>query len=190
MDNSQKDIANMDYETCRKIFDVNPSTGEIYWRPRTLEMFSHCKFPKRAFKVWTKNWSGKRALKTANNEMYLSGEYLGVSYKSHQIIWLYVNRCWPDNIDHIDGNRQNNSIENLRNVTKAENARNQKRRKDNSSGFTGVYWREDKQMWQGGFRYNKKQQHVGYFESLEECVKEVKRQREEKGFHKNHGRNQ
>jgi hypothetical protein len=42
-------------------------------------------------------------------------------------------------IDHIDGNRKNNVISNLRLLDKSENTRNCKKREDNTSGETGVY---------------------------------------------------
>lgn len=60
----------------------------------------------------------------------------------HRIIWEIFNGEVPEKfqIDHIDGERHNNRIENLRVVSGAVNARNQKLRKDNTSGIQGVYW--------------------------------------------------
>lgn len=64
----------------------------------------------------------------------------GRQYQSHRIIWQILRGEIPKGmqIDHIDGNRQNNLISNLRVVTKAENTRNAKQQLNNSSGVAGV----------------------------------------------------
>lgn len=61
----------------------------------------------------------------------------------HHIVWMLHNQTTiPDNleIDHIDGNRQNNHINNLRLVDRLLNNRNRKKRSDNTSGITGIRW--------------------------------------------------
>ena len=60
-------------------------------------------------------------------------------YKSHRLAWFYVHGRWPVNIDHIDGNPQNNRFANLREASQSENMQNQRHaRKDNKSGALGV----------------------------------------------------
>jgi hypothetical protein len=60
-------------------------------------------------------------------------------YKAHRLAWLYVHGRWPDDaLDHIDGNRQNNRIANLREASYAENSQNHSLRRNNSSGHQGV----------------------------------------------------
>lgn len=64
----------------------------------------------------------------------------GKKYYAHRLAWLYIYGEWPENIDHIDGNRLNNTIENLRNCNKSINNQNQKQpRSDNKTGYLGVY---------------------------------------------------
>lgn len=60
--------------------------------------------------------------------------------KAHRIIYAIVYGEMPMEVDHINGVRIDNRIENLRDVPKSENQHNSKKRKDNSSGFPGVHW--------------------------------------------------
>lgn len=71
--------------------------------------------------------------------------YMGIklcrkSYLAHRLAWLHVHGEWPSKrIDHIDGNRSNNAIANLRDVSASVNSQNQKRaRSDNKTGYLGV----------------------------------------------------
>ncbi len=64
----------------------------------------------------------------------------GSAYKAHRLAWLYVYGKWPDHqIDHIDGNKLNNSIANLRDVPQSTNMLNiSKPGSSNSTGYRGV----------------------------------------------------
>ena len=63
---------------------------------------------------------------------------------AHRVIWEMLNGCIAGDtfIDHIDGNKGNNSIDNLRLVTQSENCRNRVKQSNNSSGVTGVNFTE------------------------------------------------
>lgn len=63
----------------------------------------------------------------------------GKRYKSHRLVWFYNFGVFPkEQIDHIDGNKSNNRLGNLREVSGSRNAKNQKMFSTNSSGITGV----------------------------------------------------
>ena len=63
--------------------------------------------------------------------------------KSHLVLLLNgVGIPEGNQVDHIDGNRQNDSIENLRVVINRVNSCNRKQRSDNTSGHTGIRWSE------------------------------------------------
>jgi len=69
---------------------------------------------------------------------YIHVGVFGKQYKAHRLIWLYMTGNFPEHdIDHIDGNRSNNSWKNLRESSRSQNCRNQKFR-GNSSGYKGV----------------------------------------------------
>lgn len=65
----------------------------------------------------------------------------GVKYPAHRLAWFYVHGRWPkEQIDHINGVRDDNRVCNLREASSMENQWNAKRAINNSSGFKGVYF--------------------------------------------------
>lgn len=78
---------------------------------------------------------------------YIGVQVDGKNHKLHRIIFAMHNGYIPDFIDHIDGNKNNNSIDNLRECTHQENIYNQSLRKDNKSGAKNVWWSKSRQRW-------------------------------------------
>ena len=111
-------------------------------------------------------------------------------YFSHRLAWLYVYGEYPKlSLDHINHNKIDNRIINLREVTQRENQRNQSRYKNNTSGHTGVFYRKNKtkNKYEASIRVDRRLFHLGCFETSEDAVKAVKEAREHYGFHVNHG---
>lgn len=75
-----------------------------------------------------------------------------------------------ETIDHIDRNKLNNRKSNLRYCNQSQNNTNTKIRKDNTSGFKGVYFNKEKQKWRAYIFINKKYKSLGYFDKLEDAV--------------------
>lgn len=91
-------------------------------------------------------------------------------YSAHRLIWFYVYGVWPkEEVDHIDGNKSNNKIENLRDVTKSQNQQNRKKTKSNTSGWKGVFLDVRNNKWYGKITVNKKKQYLGYFATAHEA---------------------
>lgn len=94
----------------------------------------------------------------------------GEDHRAHRLVWLYMTGEWPkDEIDHINGIRDDNRFANLREATKAQNSRNCKTPKSNTSGFKGVYLHKNYNKWAARIRVNKKRKHLGYFDTPEEA---------------------
>ena len=92
----------------------------------------------------------------------------GKSYKAHRLIWLHQYGEWPaHDIDHIDGDKLNNRIDNLREATHAENQHNTGASRNNTSGYKGVHWFKEKKKWQVRIQSSGKPLHLGYFDSAE-----------------------
>jgi len=72
---------------------------------------------------------------------------MGKQHKAHRLIWLYVYGEMPKEIDHINGDRQDNRLENLRSVTRSQNQFNKAMAQNNTSGYRGVSWHKKSQQW-------------------------------------------
>lgn len=90
---------------------------------------------------------------------------------AHRVIYAIVHGNMPaGQIDHIDGDRMNNRIENLRDVSQSENMHNSKKPKNNSSGFPGVSWSTRDQKWMAYIKVNNRRINLGYFEDINDAV--------------------
>lgn len=97
---------------------------------------------------------------------YVSIKIFGDPYQAHRVAWMHVNGRWPMNeIDHINGVRDDNRIENLREATTAENCQNRKTRSDNRSGFTGV--RKHQGRYRADIKINGSYKFIGSYETPE-----------------------
>jgi hypothetical protein len=111
------------------------------------------------------------------------------SYLAHRIAIFIKNGSWPKNqIDHINGNKDDNRIINLRECSASQNQQNSKKRIDNKSGVKGVSWHNGRKNWVCQLQINKKKIHVGEYKKFEDAVSAIKIAREK--IHKeyaNHG---
>ena len=92
---------------------------------------------------------------------------LGKAFLAHRLAWLYVYGHMPAEIDHINRDKTDNRIVNLRSVTRSENLRNTKVRIDNASGVKGVYY--GRASWYAQLNVGGKIKHLGSFASKEEA---------------------
>ncbi len=178
-----------DPELLRKLLKYNPDTGKLYWRERTTDTFEDGKRTKdHRCKHWNSTFSNKEAF-TCNSHGYKAGIVLRQNHQAHRVIWAMYYGEWPENdIDHINGIRDDNRITNLRSVTRLENARNLSRAKNNTSGFTGVSWYKKNKKWGANIIVNKKIKFLGLFENINDAVKARKKAENEIGFHPGHGK--
>jgi hypothetical protein len=95
----------------------------------------------------------------------------GSTVTEHRLAWFYTHGRWPSgDLDHINRVRHDNRIDNLREATRSENCQNQPIRKSNRSGVTGVYHHKVSNKWAATINVNKKQMHLGVYDTLEEAI--------------------
>lgn len=86
-------------------------------------------------------------------------------YQAHRVAWLYHYGEWPEKfIDHINGDRADNRIENLRQASAQMNLENLRSpQKNSSSGLLGVHWSKQDGKWRAEIGSNRKKIHLGTF---------------------------
>lgn len=138
-------------ERLRQVLRYEPETGDFYWIQRDTI---------------------KKKLGT-NASVVRSHGYLNICidsqyYYTHRLAWFYVHGEWPNVIDHIDGDKANNSIENLRSVSQRCNVENVlKARKHNKSKMLGAH--KTKYGFYSSVVYNKKTVYLGHYKTAEEA---------------------
>jgi len=180
-------MAELSYAEISKILKCDVENGKLYWLPRSQEMFSDAKNPGQA-KMWNARYAGKLAFQTVCNG-YRHGAIFSRRYFAHRVIWLFATGNWPENqIDHINGDRSDNRISNLRDVTKAENMKNMRVRAKSKSGASGVYWYEGLQKWQVFISVKGKTRNLGRFSEKADAIACRRQAEKDHGYHENHGK--
>lgn len=128
--------------------------GKLFW-----------KIPRRGV---NKNSDGDYPVGWINGGGYWRLKLGDKSYYSHQIIYFMHHGYIPEFIDHIDNNKANNRIENLRSATKGQNNTNRPAAKANRlSRSRGVIPSANGKRWHARVQHNKKSIHLGTFDDLE-----------------------
>ena len=111
-------------------------------------------------------------------------------FSAHRLAWLYEYGGFPsENLDHLNHNKTDNSIINLRIATNRENLRNQSMSSNNTTGYTGVSFNKHADKYEAYITVNYKRKHLGCFENVEDAGKAAQEARAHYGFHENHGEN-
>lgn len=168
------------YAQVAAVLKYEPKTGKLFWIPRPES------FPRAS--QFNGQFAGQEALIAMGSNGYRQGMILGVRFKAHRVVWLLVHGSWPPaDIDHINGDRQDNRPENLRCVTRQENLRNARRKSNNTSGVNGVCQYGKHRRWKATITVDAVSIHLGCFDTKEEaaaCRAEADRKH---GFTERHG---
>lgn len=171
-------------EQLRQLIRYESEGGKAYWRRRPDEMF----LTSRDCKWWNNRFADKEISPTPSAYGY---RRICVFYRQlllHRAIWAMHYGSWPTGqIDHINGDRCDNRLLNLRDVTQAENSKNQRPRITNTSGHTGVNWDGKIKKWVASIANNGRKKHLGVFHSKEDAIASRKAAEKKFGYHANHG---
>lgn len=142
----------------RTLINYNPDTGVFHWLNRL---------------------KNKQA-GTVDEKGYVRIKIDKCPYKASRIAWLFITGNDPGDyqIDHIDGDKGNNSKSNLRLATNLENSHNTRKNKNNTSGYKGVTWYARYSKWMASVVFKGKRHNVGYFDTPETAAQALKLKRE------------
>jgi hypothetical protein len=102
------------------------------------------------------------------------------SYKAHRLAWLYVHGRWPEPaIDHINRDKADNRLVNLREADQLRNMQNKSIYARNTSGYTGVSPHRDTGKWVAQLQVNRRNHHIGIFETPELAALAYRRAKEQ-----------
>jgi hypothetical protein len=169
-----KFLALPDSAALHKLFKYDVETGLLYRRIKTsnsvqLDRPAGCVNPK-----------GYVVVSVGNR-----------SFRAHRIVWAMCKGEVPPDmeIDHIDGQRGNNKLSNLRLVKHIENLKNSARRSDNTSGVRGVRRRSSaiKRPYYAIIYHKKKHIYLGSFTTMDEAARARKEAERLYGYSERHG---
>lgn len=115
--------------------------------------------------LYRKSGQFKGKAGTLHHTGYIQVKVGKKNYRAHRVIFAMHHGYMPKYIDHIDGNRLNNRIENLRPATNQQNQHNVGVCRRNKSGIKNVFF--DRNKWKVYMRINKRMTHIGSFEDVE-----------------------
>lgn len=139
-------------EVLRKWLDYNSTSGVLSWKDtkRRASAGQQCGYVAD---------TGHRVLKIERCRLY-----------AHRVAWAMHHGEWPPDdydVDHVNGNRADNSAANLRLATRSQNIANSRRSRVNTSGAKGVTWNARDKVWQAQIRVNGKRIALGRYQHLE-----------------------
>lgn len=135
----------------RELLNYDPETGLFVWRIRPSKKIA----------------AGVAAGCLDNG--YIRIHIGQKTWMAHRLAWLHVHGTWPSaDIDHINGNRSDNRIANLRDVSRSVNLQNKRHAQGASiSGLLGAHWFSPTQAWYSRIMIGRKSHHLGYFKTAE-----------------------
>lgn len=175
-------------ELVNSFISYEPTSGLMTWKKASPEDFQHCKRPDAVCKTWNSRFAGSNALNFKDSRGYLQGTFRGRAVLAHRIAYLIATGVLADEIDHINGDRSDNRLCNLRAVNRRQNAQNQKQHCRNTSGCSGVYWEATRNKWVARLFEPGRSKNLGRFDTYEAAVSARKAAEASAGYHVNHGR--
>lgn len=154
-----------------KLLDYDPDTGSLLWRKRGRWVVSDGYMGEQGRKTFNRKFPGRVALNSICSVGYRHGSIFQRSLYAHRVIWVMIYGNEPiGQIDHINRDRTDNRLLNLRDVSHKQNGRNQKLREGNTTGVHGVYWLKKRERWLASIGVDGRTIFLGHFEKVDDAI--------------------
>lgn len=161
----------LNHSFVKEYLDYNPNTGHLTW----------IKKPSKKIAL------GSRAGSLHKVSGYRQVYFMGKTYPEHRLIWFWLYGQFPkEQLDHINHCRDDNRIDNLRQVTHSENCRNRTRQRT-SIDEAGIWYCKRRKRYIAEITLNQKKVYQKSFIDVDEAIHQRKAKLLELGFHPNHG---
>jgi hypothetical protein len=177
----------MDFEYASGFVAYDSETGVFTWLKRDISIYNRLQSATR----FNNTFVGKRADNlcpcTGYRRIGIRLNGYNKHIKAHRLAWFMFYGETPKQIDHINGDRSDNRISNLRSVEKEENSKNLGLSKRNTSGTSGVSFCNTRKKWCAKGLVGRTRKHLGYFSTKQEAIDARSKFETEMGYHPNHG---
>lgn len=124
---------------------------------------------------------------TVKDNGYVCIDINGKKIYAHRLAIAFTTGEFPDcEVDHINRDKTDNRLCNLRVVTAFDNSKNKGMQSNNKSGVTGVYYNKKGKCWVAQLRYNHKTIYLGQSKDKDKAINIRKKGLKDYGFHENH----
>jgi hypothetical protein len=149
-------------EVLRTLVRLDSGTGKLYWlRRNSSERQPLCE-------AWNAKWEGKEAFISKRIGGYLYGHIGDVKFLAHRVVYAVHHGFWPfEQIDHINRDRSDNRVINLRPANSSQNGQNKSLLSNNTSGFVGVTKRRGR--WGAQIMLRGSTVRLGHFDTPQEA---------------------
>lgn len=141
-------------ERVRELLSYCPETGRLTWRVRAGRV------------------SAGDPVRAIRRDGYLSVRIDGLPNMAHRVAWVHFYGHWPSHtLDHINGDKTDNRIANLRDVPHALNMHNQRAAAGHNKGSSmlGAHWHKKDQRWRSNITVGGITRHLGYFDTEQQA---------------------
>ena len=165
----------------RQCFTLDADKGVLYWKERPRSHFSSDK----GWRAFNSRYPGKEAASRTSRGYFSVGIKMKgkerVRHPAHHIVFAMYHGHWATMIDHINLNKLDNSVENLRETSPSSNQRNRKANKNSTTGRIGVF-KHTKSGWESVITDNNHKVLRKWFSTFEDACAWRQKHEEEFGY--------